>query len=47
MEIMIYKFQNKNPFLGAKDINVVWKEILQNARVIKKEDFLKKINIKV
>lgn len=43
----IIKSQNRNPFFGAKNDSAVWIAILQNARVIKKEDFLKKISTKV
>ena len=42
----IIKIQNRSPFFGAKDNSAVWSAILQNARAIKKEDFLNKISIK-
>ena len=33
----------RNPFAQGKDEKEVWKELLQNAKPLKKEDFLKKI----
>lgn len=36
----------RNPFAEGKDEKEVWKELLQNAKPLKKEDLLKKITRK-
>lgn len=38
---------SRNPFAEGKEEKLVWKELVQNAKPLKKEDFLKKINKKV
>ena len=33
----------RNPFAEGKDEKTVWKELLQNSKPLKKEEFLKKV----
>lgn len=35
---------SRNPFAHGKDEKLVWKELVQNAKPLKKEDFLRKIS---